>query len=38
MLDDAHASALVDEPTATAAFAAALRHELAFWDVPDPTA
>ncbi|HST64513.1 MAG TPA: transcriptional regulator [Mycobacteriales bacterium] len=34
MLDEAHAEALVDEPTATAAFDAALRHELAFWDVP----
>jgi thiaminase (transcriptional activator TenA) len=34
MLDEAHAEALVDEPTATAAFDAGLRHELAFWDVP----
>src|SRR3954470_21722995 len=34
MLDEAHAEALVDEPTATAAFDAALAHELAFWDVP----
>ena len=33
MLDDAHAAGLVDEPTATAAFAAGLRHELAFWSV-----
>lgn len=34
MLDEAHATGLVDEPTATAAFDAGLRHELAFWDVP----
>jgi thiaminase/transcriptional activator TenA len=34
MLDEAHAAGLVDEPTATAAFDAALAHELAFWDVP----
>lgn len=34
MLDDAHAAALVDEPTAAAAFTTAMRHELAFWDVP----
>jgi thiaminase (transcriptional activator TenA) len=34
MLDEAHAEALVDEQTATAAFDASLRHELAFWDVP----
>lgn len=34
MLDDAHAAGLVDEPTAAAAFDTALRHELAFWDVP----
>jgi thiaminase (transcriptional activator TenA) len=33
MLDDAHEAALVDEPTATAAFDEALRHEQAFWDV-----
>jgi len=36
MLDDAHQAGLVDEPTATAAFDQALRHELAFWDVPVP--
>lgn len=34
MLDEAYGWGLVDEPTATAAFDAALRHELAFWDVP----
>jgi thiaminase/transcriptional activator TenA len=34
MLDEAHAEGLVDEATATAAFDAALAHELAFWDVP----
>ncbi|HYT09092.1 MAG TPA: transcriptional regulator [Mycobacteriales bacterium] len=34
MLDEAYAARLVDEPTATAAFEAALRHEVAFWDVP----
>jgi len=34
MLDEAYGSGLVDEPTATAAFDAALVHELAFWDVP----
>lgn len=34
MLDEAYAAGLVDEPTATAAFDAGLRHELAFWDVP----
>ena len=34
MLDEAHAAGLVDEPAATAAFDAALGHELAFWDVP----
>lgn len=34
MLDEAHRSGLVDEPTATAAFDEGLRHELAFWDVP----
>jgi thiaminase/transcriptional activator TenA len=33
MLDEAHAEGLVDEPTATDAFDAAMRHELAFWDV-----
>ena len=36
MLDEAHAAGLVDEPTATAAFDAGLRHEQAFWDVPPP--
>jgi thiaminase/transcriptional activator TenA len=34
LLDEAYAEGLVDEPTATAAFDAALAHELAFWDVP----
>lgn len=34
MLDEAEQAGLVDEPTATAAFDAGLRHELAFWDVP----
>jgi thiaminase (transcriptional activator TenA) len=34
MLDEAYGSGLVDEPVATAAFDEALRHELAFWDVP----
>jgi thiaminase/transcriptional activator TenA len=34
MLDEAHAESLVDEPTATAAFDEAMRHEVAFWDVP----
>ena len=34
MLDEAHAAGLVDEVAATAAFDAALGHELAFWDVP----
>ena len=34
MLAEAAAAGLVDEVTATAAFDAALRHELAFWDVP----
>ena len=34
MLDEAHAEALVDESTATKAFDTAMRHELAFWDVP----
>ena len=33
MLDEAHAAGLVDEPTAAAAFAEGMRHELAFWDV-----
>jgi len=33
MLDEAHAEGLVDEPTATDAFDAAMRLELAFWDV-----
>ena len=33
MLDEAHAEGLVDEQTATDAFDAAMRHELAFWDV-----
>jgi thiaminase (transcriptional activator TenA) len=33
MLDEAHSEGLVDEPTATDAFDAAMRHELAFWDV-----
>lgn len=33
MLDDAYATGLVDEPTASSAFAEALRHELAFWSV-----
>ena len=36
MLDEAHALNLVDERVATAAFDEALRHELAFWDVPAP--
>ncbi|HEX5495396.1 MAG TPA: transcriptional regulator [Mycobacteriales bacterium] len=34
MLDEAHRDGLVDEPTASAAFEAALAHELAFWSVP----
>lgn len=34
MLDEAHRDGLVDESTATAAFDASMRHELAFWDVP----
>src|SRR5919198_167495 len=34
MLDDAHREGRVDEPTAVAAFDQAIRHELAFWDVP----
>jgi thiaminase (transcriptional activator TenA) len=34
LLDEAYGEALVDEPTATAAFDAAMDHELAFWDVP----
>jgi thiaminase (transcriptional activator TenA) len=33
MLDEAHAEGLVDEQTATEAFDAGMRHELAFWDV-----
>jgi thiaminase/transcriptional activator TenA len=33
MLDEAHAEGLVDEQTATDAFDAAMRHEVAFWDV-----
>jgi thiaminase (transcriptional activator TenA) len=33
MLDEAHAGELVDEATATEAFDASMRHELAFWDV-----
>jgi thiaminase (transcriptional activator TenA) len=33
MLDEAYAARLVDEPTATAAFDEAMRHEIAFWDV-----
>jgi thiaminase/transcriptional activator TenA len=33
MLDDAHATGLVDEPTAAAAFAEGMRHELAFWSI-----
>lgn len=35
MLDEAHAAGLVDEPTATAAFTAGLRHEWEFWAVPE---
>jgi thiaminase/transcriptional activator TenA len=34
MLDEAYGEGLVDEAAATAAFDAALEHELAFWDVP----
>ena len=34
MLDEAYELGLVDDATATAAFAEGLRHELAFWDVP----
>lgn len=34
MLDEAHAAGLVDEPTAIALFDEAMRHELAFWEVP----
>jgi thiaminase/transcriptional activator TenA len=34
MLDEAYGEGLVDEAGATAAFDAALEHELAFWDVP----
>ena len=33
LLDDAHAEGLVDEQTGTEAFDAAMRHEVAFWDV-----
>ena len=33
MLDEAHAEGLVDEQTATEAFDAGMRHEVAFWDV-----
>ena len=33
MLDEAYAEGLVDERTATDAFDAGMRHELAFWDV-----
>jgi thiaminase (transcriptional activator TenA) len=33
MLDEAHAEGLVDERTAIDAFDAAMRHEVAFWDV-----
>jgi thiaminase (transcriptional activator TenA) len=33
LLDDAQAEGLVDEQTATEAFDAAMRHEVAFWDV-----
>ncbi len=34
MLGEAAAAGLVDEATATAAFDTAMRHEVAFWDVP----
>jgi thiaminase (transcriptional activator TenA) len=34
MLAEAADAGLVDEATATAAFDTAMRHELAFWDVP----
>lgn len=34
MLAEAADTGLVDEATATAAFDTAMRHELAFWDVP----
>ena len=33
MLDETHAEGLVDEQTATEAFDAGMRHEVAFWDV-----
>ena len=33
LVDEAHAEGLVDEQTATEAFDAGMRHEVAFWDV-----
>jgi thiaminase/transcriptional activator TenA len=36
MLDEAHASGLVDEQRATDAFDGSMEHELAFWDVGKP--